>query len=57
MLTKGFEIGNKVAVLDDALNGRVINIIGDEILVETTDGMVFKFKASEIVKIEVDQHE
>ena len=24
---------------------------------ETTDGMVFKFKASEIVKIEVDQHE
>ena len=57
MLTKGFEIGNKVAVLDDALNGRVINIIGDEILVETTDGMVFKFKAPEIVKIEVDQHE
>lgn len=57
MLTKGFEIGNKVAVLDDALDGRVINIIGDEILVETTDGMVFKFKAPEIVKIEVDQHE
>ena len=57
MLTKGFEIGNKVAVLDDVLKGRVVNIVGDEILVETTDGMVFKFKAPELVKIEVDQQE
>jgi dsDNA-specific endonuclease/ATPase MutS2 len=51
------EIGNKVAVLDDVLKGKVIDIIGDAISVETSDGMVFKFKASELVKIDVEQHE
>ena len=51
------EIGNKVAVLDDVLKGKVTNINGDEISVETTDGMVFKFNSSELVKIDVEQHE
>ncbi|MCL7763147.1 Smr/MutS family protein [Polaribacter sp. Z014] len=51
------EIGNKVAVLDDVLKGKVININGDEIFVETTDGMVFKFHSSELVRIDVEQHE
>lgn len=51
------QIGNKVAVLDDVLKGKIINIIGDEISVETTDGMVFKFNSSELVKIEREQHE
>lgn len=50
------EIGNKVAVLDDVLKGIITNISGDEISVETSDGMIFKFASSELVKIEVDQH-
>ncbi|MCL7754409.1 Smr/MutS family protein [Polaribacter sp. Z022] len=51
------QIGNKVAVLDDVLKGIVIHIVNDEISVETTDGMVFKFHSSELVKIDVEQHE
>lgn len=51
------EIGNKVAVLDDVLKGKVVSIHGNEITVETTDGMVFIFSASELVKIDVEQHE
>ena len=51
------EIGNKVAVLDDVLKGIVINVLGDEISVETSDGMIFKFNSSELVRIEREQHE
>jgi dsDNA-specific endonuclease/ATPase MutS2 len=51
------EIGNKVAVLDDVLKGKVIHINGDEISVETTDGMIFKFNSSELVKVAIEQHE
>ena len=51
------EIGNKVAVLDDVLKGKVIHINGDEISVETTDGMIFKFNSSELVKVDIEQHE
>ncbi|WP_297803122.1 DNA mismatch repair protein MutS [uncultured Polaribacter sp.] len=51
------EIGNKVAVLDDVLKGMVIAINGDEISIETTDGMIFKFSSSELVKVDIEQHE
>ncbi len=51
------EIGNKVAVLDDVLKGKVISIKGDDISVETEDGMIFNFNKSELVKIDVEQHE
>lgn len=51
------EIGNKVAVLDDVLKGKVIRIMGDEISIETSDGMVFKFNSSELVRIGIEQHE
>lgn len=51
------EIGNKVAVLDDVLKGLVIAINGDEISIETTDGMIFKFSSSELVKVDIEQHE
>ena len=52
-----FEIGNKVAVLDDVLKGKVVDIKGNLIAVETSDGMIFNFTASELVKIEKEQHE
>lgn len=53
----GLEIGNKVAVLDDVLKGRVTKINGDVISIETTDGMIFNFQKSELVKIGKSQHE
>ncbi|TXD50373.1 MULTISPECIES: Smr/MutS family protein [unclassified Polaribacter] len=53
----GLEIGNKVAVLDDVLKGIVIGIKENVISVKTTDGMIFNFDASELVKIGKDQHE
>ena len=51
------EIGNKVAVLDDVLKGKVIAINKNTIVVETTDGMVFNFDEKELVKIEKEQYE
>ncbi|WP_439127441.1 Smr/MutS family protein [Polaribacter sp.] len=51
------EIGNKVAVLDDVLKGKIININKNVISVETTDGMVFNFDEKELVKIDKEQHE
>ena len=51
------EIGNKVAVLDDVLKGIVTAVNGKEISVETEDGMIFKFDASELVKIGKDQNQ
>lgn len=51
------EIGNKVAVLDDVLKGMVIAINGDEISIETSDGMIFKFSSSELVKVDIEQYE
>lgn len=51
------EIGDKVAVLDDVFKGKVIKINGDTISVETSDGMIFNFSKSELVKIEKEQRE
>lgn len=52
-----FKIGNKVAVLDDVLKGKVVNIEGNVISIETSDGMIFNFLPSELVRIDVEQHE
>ena len=57
MLRMRLEIGNKVAVLDDVLKGIVTKINGDEISIKTEDGMQFNFLASELVKIDREQHE
>lgn len=57
MLRKGFEIGNKVAVLDDVLKGEVTAIAKGLISIRTTDGMIFNFNENELVKIEADQYE
>ncbi len=51
------EIGHKVAVLDDVLKGIVTNINGVVISVKTTDGMIFNFHESELVKIGKEQDE
>ncbi|MCI2228202.1 DNA mismatch repair protein MutS [Polaribacter sp. MSW13] len=51
------EIGNRVAVLDDVLKGKVVSVNGNDISIETEDGMIFNFNKSELVKIDVEQHE
>jgi len=50
-----FEVNDRIEVLDDALEGKVIKIDGDTIYVETSEGFLMNFEASELVKIEEDQ--
>ena len=50
-MTQKFEIGDKVAVLDDAISGTVIKINKDDISIETTDGFTMTFFVNELVKI------
>ncbi|MFC4269661.1 Smr/MutS family protein [Polaribacter marinivivus] len=51
------EIGNKVAVLDDVLKGVVTDVSDNQVIIETEDGMKFSFLATELVRIDKDQHE
>ncbi len=47
-----FLIGDKVAAIDDDLEGNVIGIDGDTIIVETNEGFPMEFQPGELVKIE-----
>lgn len=51
------EIGNKVAVIDDVIKGVVSDINGKTIYVKDSDGMLYQFTASDLVKIDIEQHE
>jgi len=46
-----FQVGDKVSVLDDAIDGVVVKINGDTITIETTDGFPLSFKTKELIKI------
>ena len=46
-----FQVGDKVSVLDDAIDGVVVKINGDAITIETTDGFPLSFKTNELIKI------
>jgi len=48
MITKG----DKVSVLDDAIDGIVVAIHGNEVTIETLDGFTLTFKSDELIKIE-----
>jgi dsDNA-specific endonuclease/ATPase MutS2 len=50
-----FEINDRVEVLDDALEGIVIKIDGEKIYVETSEGFLMDFHASELVQIGEEQ--
>lgn len=52
-----FQIGDKVAVLDDVIKGEVTGFDKDLVFVKTNDGMCFSFEVKELVKIEKEQHE
>jgi dsDNA-specific endonuclease/ATPase MutS2 len=46
-----FKIGDKVTVLDDAIDGVVVKIALKAITIETTDGFELVFNEKEIIKI------
>lgn len=43
--------GDKVAVLDDAIEGVIISVKNDDITIDTTDGFELTFKRSELIKV------
>ena len=43
--------GDKVSVLDDAIDGVVVDVKGSEITIETTDGFNLTFKSNELIVI------
>ena len=51
-MTQKFEVGDKVAVLDDDISGAVIKVENNEISVETTDNFVMTFFVNELVKLQ-----
>lgn len=51
MTTMKFEIGDKVSVLDDAIDGVVVAVKNDEITIETTDDFTMTFFVNELVKM------
>lgn len=52
-----FQIGQKVAVLDDVLEGEVVSVNGNIIAIRDPEGMLFNFEANELVILEARQSE
>lgn len=48
MLTKG----DKVSVLDEAINGTVVSVKNNEVLIETEDGFLMTFFVNELIKMQ-----
>ncbi len=46
-----FSKGDKITVLDDAIDGVVLSVTGNSILIETTDGFELSFSPKELIKI------
>ena len=46
-----FEKGDKVSVLDDAINGVVLAVQNNEVSIETEDGFVMTYFVKELIKI------
>lgn len=46
------KINDRIAVLDDDLEGKVVRIEGEEIVVETTEGFLLVFSENELVLID-----
>jgi len=44
--------GDKVAVLDEDLEGRVLSISGSEVDIETSEGFLLSFNVRDLVKVE-----
>ena len=44
--------GDKVSVLDEAINGTVISVKNNEVLIETEDGFMMTFLVNELIKMQ-----
>lgn len=44
------KVGDKVSVLDEDLEGKVISVLGSEVEIETTEGFVLSFAETDLVK-------
>ncbi|MFD1294283.1 DNA mismatch repair protein MutS [Lutibacter holmesii] len=51
----GFNIGDKVSVIDDVITGKVIEVHPTKIVLETSDGFPFEFAPKELVVIKQNQ--
>ena len=47
-----FEIGNKVAVIDDKIEGVVIDIVEEEVCIKDSDGLKYRYYKSDLIKID-----
>jgi dsDNA-specific endonuclease/ATPase MutS2 len=45
-----FEVGERITFIDDSINGIVVSISGDELIIETEDGFEMKCSSNEIIK-------
>lgn len=45
-----FKKGDKVSVLDDAVDGTVLSVKNDVVTIESTDGFVMNFSSTELIK-------
>jgi dsDNA-specific endonuclease/ATPase MutS2 len=52
-----FNIGDKVAVIDDVIKGKVVAVYPHKIVVETSDEFSFEFSPNELVLIKSEQSE
>ena len=52
-----FNIGDKVAVIDDVIKGKVIAVYPHKVVVETSDEFSFEFSPNELVLIKAEQYE
>ncbi|MBC7749823.1 MAG: DNA mismatch repair protein MutS, partial [Methylotenera sp.] len=46
-----FNKGDKVSVLDEAIDGVVLSMNGDEVTIETADGFMMTFFVNELLKV------
>lgn len=51
MTMNNFKKGDRVSVLDDALDGVVTAVSGNQITIETTDGFVMTYFVNQLIKI------
>lgn len=49
-MNKVFKIGDRVVVIDDDLEGKIVSIINDDVTIETLEGFTLKYKESELLK-------
>jgi preprotein translocase subunit YajC len=51
-MSEKIEVGDKVAVLDDAIEGEVVAVKNNEISIKTNDEFVMTFFVNELVKLQ-----